>query len=109
MLAGLALVLHRKWICLAVLVGPLLAWDVAGWLLTHRAGSWYSWLFHAWPWSEQSLYGRGSIFTFVAAMPLIVSPLVGMLYAVLAQSPVLGDLSLQALQAHKPLYTVLRT
>jgi len=75
-LAGLALVLHRRWIGVVVLVAPLVAWDVAGWFLTHRAGPWYAWLLHAWPWSEQSLYGRGSIFSFAAAMPVIVSPLV---------------------------------
>jgi hypothetical protein len=75
-LAGAALVLHRRWMALGILMSPLLAWDVAGWLIMHRAGPWYAWLLHAWPWSKESLYGRGSIFTFAAAMPLIVSPLV---------------------------------
>src|SRR6185437_540209 len=75
-LAGLALALQKKWLALVVLMAPLLTWDLAGWGLTHRVGPWYAWLGHAWPWSEQSLYGRGSIFTFLGAVPLIVSPLI---------------------------------
>jgi hypothetical protein len=75
-LAGLALMLQTRWVALIVLMAPLLAWDLAGWVLTHRVGPWYAWLGHAWPWSEHSLYGRGSIFTFAAAVPLIVSPLI---------------------------------
>lgn len=76
-LLGLAaLLLHRRWLWISFLLLPLIAWDVAGWAVTGKPCPWYLWLIRAWPWSEQSLYGRGSIFTFVAALPLIVPPLV---------------------------------
>ena len=56
---------------------PLLIWDVAGWLLTDRPVPWYAWLVQAWPvGSETGLYGRGSIFTFIGVLPVIVPPLV---------------------------------
>ena len=76
LLAAGALVLHRRWLALLVLSLPLLAWDLAGWMLTARAGHWWMWLAHAWPWSQHNAYGRGNILTFVAAMPLVVPPLV---------------------------------
>jgi hypothetical protein len=75
LLAGAAIVAHRRWIALPILLLPLVAWDVAGWLLTARQGHWWMWLIHAWPWSPENAYGRGSIFTFVAALPLVVPPL----------------------------------
>ena len=75
-LAGLALVLHRKWRWLAVLPVPLLAWDLSGWELTHRTSPWWRWLIDAWPYSADSLYGRGSLFTFVAQLPVVVGPAV---------------------------------
>jgi len=75
-LVAIALLLHRRWLSLIPLIAPLLAWDLAGWLLTNRPVAWYAWLVHAWPWSEQGLYGRGNIFTFVAVLPVIVPPLI---------------------------------
>ncbi len=76
LLAAIALLFHRRWLALLPLITPLLIWDVAGWLLTDRPVPLYAWLVHAWPWSEQGLYGRGSIFTFVGVLPVIVPPLV---------------------------------
>ena len=76
LLAGALLLFHRKWLPILLLPLPLLAWDLAGWMLTARPVPWWRWLAHAWPWSEQSLYGRGNVLTFVAFLPIIVSPLV---------------------------------
>ena len=73
-LAGLAI--HRQWISLLLLPLPLLAWDMAGWMLMGKSGHWWMWLIHAWPWSQQSTYGRGNGFAFLAALPIVVSPLV---------------------------------
>ena len=76
LVAAAALILHRRWLALPLLLLPLLIWDLAGWLVTASASPWWRWLFDAWPWSAQGLYGRGSIFTFIAALPVIVSPLI---------------------------------
>jgi hypothetical protein len=76
LLAAIALLLHRRWLGLLILPLPLLAWDVAGWIVTGRTGHWWLWLASAWPWSQDNGYGRGSLLTFVAAMPIIVPPLV---------------------------------
>jgi hypothetical protein len=76
LLAGALLLFHRKWLPILLLPLPLLVWDLAGWILTARPVPWWRWLAHAWPWSEQSLYGRGNILTFAVALPIIVSPLV---------------------------------
>jgi len=76
MLCLAALILHRRWLAIPFLLLPLFTWDLAGWIITARPCPWYLWLVGAWPWSEQSLYGRGSIFTFAAALPLIVPPIV---------------------------------
>ena len=75
-LAAIALLYHRRLISLLPLIAPLLLWDIAGWLLTDRTVPWYAWLIHAWPWSEQGLYGSGSIFTFVGVLPVVVPPLI---------------------------------
>jgi hypothetical protein len=75
-LAAIALLVKRRWLALLPLIAPLLAWDSAGWILTNRPGPWYAWLVQAWPWSEQGLYGRGNLFSFVAVLPVIVPPLV---------------------------------
>lgn len=74
-LMALALVLQGKSHWLAVLVLPMLSWDLAGWLITHRPDPWWRWLYDAWPWSSGSLYGRGNPLVLVAALPIIVTPL----------------------------------
>jgi len=70
------LLLMRRLLPLAVLIVPLLAWDIAGWVITGRDGHWWMWLSHAWPWSTTSGYGRGNILCFVAVLPVLVSPFV---------------------------------
>ena len=70
-----AFVVHRRWLAAALLMVPLLGWDLGGWWVTGRADPWWRWLPDAWPWSTQSLYGRGSPLTFVAALPLVCTPL----------------------------------
>ena len=75
-LAVAALMLQRQWKALPFLPLPLLAWDIAGWVLTGRQGHWWRWLADAWPWSAEGMYGRGNILSFVAVLPVIVSPLV---------------------------------
>jgi hypothetical protein len=70
-----ALLAYRKWGWLPILLIPLFAWDLAGWLITHRPGPWWRWLHDAWPWSSQSAYGRGNPLVFIAAMPIVVTPL----------------------------------
>ncbi|HXE54538.1 MAG TPA: hypothetical protein VN541_16065 [Tepidisphaeraceae bacterium] len=75
-LAAVGLLVQRRWAVLPVLMLPLLAWDVGGWMLTARVGPWWHWLIAAWPWSEAGMYGRGNILSYVAALPVIVSPLV---------------------------------
>ena len=76
LLGGFALLVYRRWMLLPVLLLPLAAWDIGGWAITARTSPWWRWLIDAWPWSAGSLYGRGNPLTFVAALPLIVSPLV---------------------------------
>ena len=76
LLAGLALALQKRWRAVMLLPLPLAAWDVGGWILTNRPGPLWRWLIDAWPWSAHGLYGRGSAFTYLAALPIIVSPLV---------------------------------
>ena len=75
LLAGLALVVHRRLRWLPVLALPLLAWDLGGWVITQRQSHWWHWLIDAWPWGASSLYGRGNILSFAAMLPVIVSPL----------------------------------
>lgn len=75
LLGGGALLAYRKWGWLPVLLLPLIAWDVAGWLITHRPGPWWRWLHDAWPWSSESVYGRGNPLVFVATLPIVVTPL----------------------------------
>ncbi len=75
-LMALALIAARQWRPLLVLPGGLLLWDIAGWLLDHRGGHWWAWLASHWPWAIQSMYGRGNPLTFVAELPVVVSPFV---------------------------------
>lgn len=76
LLVALALALQRRWRPLLLLPLPLAAWDIGGWLLTNRPGPCWRWLIDAWPWSAHGLYGRGSAFTYLAELPVIVSPLI---------------------------------
>ena len=76
LLAGLALLYQRRSQWILVLPIPLVAWDIAGWIVTHHQGHWYRWLIDAWPYASQSLYGHGNVLSFVAQLPVIVSPLV---------------------------------
>ena len=55
---------------------PLLVWDFAGWSLYGRHGLWWRWLIDNWPYSRDSVYPSGSVFQFVAFLPVVVSPLV---------------------------------
>lgn len=76
LLAGLALALQKRWQALLLLPLPLAAWDIGGWILTNRPGPLWRWLIDAWPWSTHGLYGSGSAFTYLAELPIIVSPLI---------------------------------
>ena len=68
------LLMQRKWRLPALMLAPLLLWDLAGWELTGRASPWYRWLLDNWPYAGKSLYPRGSPFTFLAALPAVASP-----------------------------------
>jgi hypothetical protein len=84
-LVAIALVAHRRWWWIPLLVVPMLAWDYLGW---RRYGSpvystdlpqalrWLPWLKHEWPYAEQSLYQSGSILHFVMLMPAVASPMI---------------------------------
>ena len=74
-LAGIALLLHRKPIWLIVLIIPLFAWSIAGWRLDPGSSSWWNWLPNHWPYAATSMYESGSIFHFVALLPVITAPL----------------------------------
>jgi hypothetical protein len=75
LLAAMALLLHRRWYLLPLLLAPLIAWDIAGWLVFNREGHWWLWLPRHWPYSENSTYAAGSILHFVALMPMLIGPL----------------------------------
>ena len=75
-IAIIALLIARKWRYLIVLPGPIVIWNVAGWLLSGRIGPWWKWLESSWPYAGESLYGRGYLLTFVALLPAVVSPMV---------------------------------
>ena len=73
--AGCALLwLAPRW--LLILPLPLVIWNLTGWLQDGREGQWWMWMSHHWPYSAQSMYGRGSIMAFAVQLPVIVSPLV---------------------------------
>ncbi|HET6250190.1 MAG TPA: hypothetical protein VFE47_21040 [Tepidisphaeraceae bacterium] len=76
LIAGIGLVLCRKWRQLLVLPLPILLWDLAGWIISHHSHPWWRWLPDSWPYSGGSAYGRGYLLTFVALLPAVVSPLV---------------------------------
>jgi hypothetical protein len=75
-LTGVALVAHRRWWWLLVLPIPLVLWNHAGWVISGSRGPWWNWLPSNWPYSQQSLYARGSVLHFVALLPAVTSPLV---------------------------------
>ena len=75
-LAGVALVAHRRWWWLFVLPIPLVLWNHAGWAISGSQGPWWRWLPSNWPYSQHSLYARGSVVHFVALLPAVTSPLV---------------------------------
>jgi len=75
-IAGVALLLHRRWAAMLVLPLPLAGWNLAGWILNGRAGPWWRWLIDAWPYASHSVYGSGSLLAMVAQLPVILSPLV---------------------------------
>jgi len=76
LIAAVALVWRRRVRWLAILPAPLLLWDVAGWFIHDRYGPWWHWLASQWPYASHSMYGHGNPLTFVAELPIIVSPLV---------------------------------
>ncbi len=71
-----ALIWRRQWRWLAILPLPLLTWDIAGWIIDYRQGPWWHWLIKQWPWSTHSMYFPGDPLTFVAELPIVVSPLI---------------------------------
>jgi hypothetical protein len=75
LMAAAALVLHRRWWGLAVMVLPLIVWNHLGWVLFGRTGPWWRWLPDNWPYAAKSLYDSGPLFHFVALLPAIVGPM----------------------------------
>jgi hypothetical protein len=89
-MAAAALLAHRRARWLWILPLPFLAWTYAGWFIEATAPSmpplpWYRWLFNArwptwvfrrWPYSYQSMYGRGFPLSFVGRLPVLVGPLI---------------------------------
>lgn len=75
-LAGLALLLHRKFHWLLLLPIPLLIWNFGGWLDYGQSGAWWKWLIHNWPYAAESLYKPGSIFHFLILLPVVTGPFI---------------------------------
>jgi hypothetical protein len=75
-LAVLALILHRRWWWIPILLIPLVIWDYSGWVLYGRSGPWWNWLRDQWPYAGDSLYEHGTVFHFLKLMPAVTSPLV---------------------------------
>jgi hypothetical protein len=76
LLAAAGLTLNRKWWALLLLPLPLLLWNHAGWELYARHGPWWRWLADHWPYSRNSVYPAGSLFQFLALLPVVAGPLV---------------------------------
>jgi hypothetical protein len=87
LMAAAALAAHRRvrwWIVLPL---PVVLWSVGGWYTTDGLAmghlgwrEWlnpqcYNWVFRHWPYSYRSMYGRGELMSFVARLPVLVSPL----------------------------------
>jgi hypothetical protein len=75
-MTAFGLLVSGKWWPIVLLPMPIILWDLAGWQITGHSHPWWRWLIDSWPYSEQSLYGRGYLLTFVALMPAVVSPIV---------------------------------
>jgi len=76
LMAALALVCYRQYVWLPLLVLPLFAWDVGGWMLEGQRGHWWHWLQSSWPYSQHSAYAAGSIFHFFNELPMLIGPFV---------------------------------
>ena len=77
LVTAVALAMHRKWLALPILPIGLIVWSWAGW---HVFGGpkdypWWTWLEHNWPYSPDSMYGHGTVFRFLAILPVIVGPI----------------------------------
>ena len=70
-----ALLLHRRAWWIPALLVPLALWNHAGWVIFGRDGPWWGWLASQWPYAQTSLYPSGSVFHFVALLPVVTSPL----------------------------------
>lgn len=73
-LAAVALLAHRRYVWLAILPIPILAWDLTGWISEGCHGGWWTWLPNHWPYAAQSIYQAGPIWHFVALLPVVVGP-----------------------------------
>jgi len=74
LLGFLALVGHRRFKTLPLLILPLIAWTWAGWWMWGASpdrSAWW-WLIDHWPYSASSTYGRGFILQFVVLLPVLV-------------------------------------
>ena len=87
MMAAVALLAHRRSRWLVILPLPFLGWSLAGyyttasttlahWWLWIFNREWYSWVFRNWPYSYKSMYGSGSIVSFIGRLPVLVSPFI---------------------------------
>jgi hypothetical protein len=75
LLAAAALIARRRWIWLAILPVGLIAWSIAGHVLSGPADApWWGWLIDHWPWGMVSEYGHGSPLHFLARLPVLVGP-----------------------------------
>jgi hypothetical protein len=88
-MAAAALVAHRRLRWLWLLPIPFLAWNYAGafieasraglahpWWHWFARGHWLTWVFRNWPYSIDSMYGRGPLLSFLARLPVLVGPLI---------------------------------
>ncbi len=79
-LAGLALILRRKWLALPLLLLPLAMWSFAGWWQFGRVEPWYVnaplWLARQWPYAADSIYNRKPFLFFLGMLPGIIGPFV---------------------------------
>jgi hypothetical protein len=85
LLAAAALVLHRRFALLPLLVLPILAWELIGWgcfgAVTYTpnlpwALQFLLWLPRNWPYAGDSVYGSGYLLKYVALLPAVASPLI---------------------------------
>jgi hypothetical protein len=84
LMAAAALIAHRRARWLVVLPLPFMLWNLGGsyvttvpapagwrWILDPH---WCMWVFRHWPYSLRSTYGSGPLLSFVARLPVLVSP-----------------------------------